>query len=224
MLLSVAAVCAFLAHDPLLVLLGQRGSRAVREQGAQARRWFATSALAAAVCGAGAVVTMPPPTRVALIVPSALALVLAALILTRREHSMAGETLTALTLSSLAWPTAMASGASIAAAVTCALVFAVALVAGTVSVRAVIMHTRQPPAIGSRVMAAALSLCSVAALAGLPRAGIIAAGGSFAALPMCGLACVLVAFPPSARHLRRVGWALVSATTATSGILIGLLR
>jgi len=28
----------------------------------------------------------------------------------------------------------------------------------------------------------------------------------------------------SARHLRRVGWALVTATTATAGILIGLLR
>jgi len=217
-------VCAFLAHEPLLVLLGQRGARAAREQRTQAWRWFATSAFAAAVCGAGAFVTMSPAARVALIVPVALAVVLAALILSRREHSAAGETLTALTLSSLAWPTAMAAGASMAIAVTCALVFAVALIAGTLSVRAVIMHTRQPPAIGSRVMTAAWSLCSVAALAGLSRAGIIAAGGPFAALPMCGLACVLVAFPPSARHLRRVGWALVTATTATAGILIGLLR
>ena len=36
-LYSTAAVFAFFAHEPLLVLLGQRGSRAFRELGARAR-------------------------------------------------------------------------------------------------------------------------------------------------------------------------------------------
>lgn len=224
LLLSAAAVCAFLAHEPLLVLLGQRGVRAAREQRAQAWRWFAWSASAAALCGTGALVAMSPVARVALVVPGALALVLGAVILSRREHSMFGEVLSALTLSSLAAPVALASGTSTAVAVTCALVFASALVAGTISVRAVIRRTRQPPAIGSRAWAAIVSLGFVAALAALSLNGLVAPAAPLAALPMCGLACALVAFPPSARHLRVVGWTLVTGTTATAAVLIALVR
>src|SRR2546427_12895718 len=36
--LAAAAAAAFLAHEPLLVLLGQRGGRASRDQNADARR------------------------------------------------------------------------------------------------------------------------------------------------------------------------------------------
>lgn len=222
-LLSAGAVCAFLAHEPLLVLLGQRGVRAAREQRAQAWRWFASSASAAALCGAGALVTLSAAALAALVVPAALAVVLSGLILARREHSTFGEVLTALTLSSLAAPVALASGTSTTVAVTCAAVFASALVAGTISVRAVIMSTRQPPAIGWRASAAIVSLGLIAALAAMSRSGLVAPVAPLASLPMCGLACALVAFPPSARHLRVVGWTLVTGTTATAAVLIALL-
>lgn len=222
-LLSAAAICAFLAHEPLLVLLGHRGVRAAREHRAQATRWFAVSAAAATLCGAGALVAMPPVARLALIVPAALALVLGALILSRHEHSTFGEVLTAVALSSLAAPVALGSGASTTTAVTCAVVFASALVAGTLSVRAVIMRTRQPPAVGARAVSAIVSLGFIAALAVLSQNGLVTWAAPLAALPMCGLAAALVAFPPSARHLRVVGWTLVSGTTATALVLVALL-
>src|SRR5205823_6340503 len=38
---AAAAVCAFLAHEPLLLLLGQRGPCARRERQDDAVRWFA---------------------------------------------------------------------------------------------------------------------------------------------------------------------------------------
>src|SRR5512138_3779118 len=42
--LAAAVVLAFLAHEPAIVLLGQRGRRARDEDGDRARRWLATSA------------------------------------------------------------------------------------------------------------------------------------------------------------------------------------
>lgn len=223
-LLAVAAVSAFLAHEPLLVLLGQRGPRASREQGDQARRWFASSAGVAALCGVGALVTVPPAARLALVVPVSLALVFGALILWRHERTVAGEVLAAVALSSLSAPVALASGVPVLAAVSCACGFAAALVAGTIAVRAVIMHARQPPAIGPRVVSAIVSVGCYEAIAALSQNGRIASAAMLAVLPMCGLASVLAAFPPPARHLRVVGWGLVLATTATAGILVGLLR
>jgi hypothetical protein len=223
-LVTVAAVSAFLAHEPLLVLLGQRGPRAARDERERARRWFASSAVVAALCGIGAMVILPPAARLALLVPVSLALVLGALILWRHERTVAGEVLAAVALSSLSAPVALASGASTMAAVTCACGFAAALVAGTIAVRAVIMHARQPPAIGPRVVSAIMSVGCVEAIAALSQSGRVASAALVAVLPMCGLACALAAFPPPARHLRVVGWGLVLATTATAGILVGLLR
>src|SRR4051812_49522750 len=53
-LLAASAVGAFLAHEPLLVLLGQRGARAARAQRGQAAIWFGGTAVAAAGGGGGA--------------------------------------------------------------------------------------------------------------------------------------------------------------------------
>ncbi|PYR50160.1 MAG: hypothetical protein DMF89_10175, partial [Acidobacteria bacterium] len=69
--LSASAVCAFMAHEPLLVLLGHRGARAVREQGLRARRWLAAFAAGAIASGAIAMALMPVAARIALAVPAA---------------------------------------------------------------------------------------------------------------------------------------------------------
>jgi hypothetical protein len=42
----------------------------------------------------------------------------------------------------------------------------------------------------------------------------------YAALPVCAIALGLTARPPSPRHLRTIGWALVGATTLTALMLI----
>ena len=224
LLLSAGAVCAFLAHEPLLVLIGQRGARAARDQRAQAWRWFACSGSAAALCGAGALAALPLVARAAVTVPAALALVLGAVILAHREHTAFGEILSALTLSSLAAPVALASGTSTLAAVTCAAVYASVHVAATIAVRAVITRTRQPPAIGARAVSVLVSIGLVAGLALLSRGGLLASVAPWGSLPMCGLGCALVAFPPSARRLRVVGWTLMAGATVTALVLIAALR
>src|SRR5262249_30537323 len=144
-LLACAAVFAFIAHEPLLVLLGHRGPRAARDQRTRAIVWFAAAAIAAAALAAAAIVELRAGISItlALLVPVALAAVLAMVILSRREHTIAGEILAAVTFASLAFPVARAAGAAQLVAITCAAVFSAVFVAATVCVHAVIARTRR---------------------------------------------------------------------------------
>ena len=218
--IAAAAVAAFLSHESLLVLLGQRGPRAARELGAAARRWFAACAGAAAILGVAGIWLATPTARAALLIPIALAAVLGVWIARRQEHTTSGEILSAVSLSSLALPIALAAGASRTAALTCALVFAIAFIVATVSVRAVILWARKAAGVGTRAVAALVAAGGVAALAALARAGMTSSAGAWAALPVCGVGFVLAIAAPSPRHLRTIGWVLVGATALTAATLI----
>jgi hypothetical protein len=145
-------------------------------------------------------------------------------ILTRREHTTTGEVLSAIALSSFAMPLARASGATLTAALTCAVVFASAFVAGTVCVRAVIAATRRPPAAPDRIAAGIVAAAALAVLQAFGIAGRVSHAAPWAAAPVCAGGVILVALAPSARHLRTIGWALVTSTAATAAILIAALR
>jgi hypothetical protein len=222
--LAGAAVFAFLAHEPLLVLLGQRGTRASRDDGRRAARWFTAFTIAAAGLAAISIPTMSRVAQHAVGFVAVLAAALLVLIALRREHTTAGEIFSAFTLASVSLPVALASGATHAVAVTCVLVFAAGFVTATVCVRAVIMHTHRPPASTARIggvvtVAGALTVLAVAA-----SVGFASTVAPWAALPMCAAGVVLVAKPPSARQLRVVGWTLVATTAATSTVLMAALR
>jgi hypothetical protein len=219
LLLSASALFAFIAHEPLLVSIGQRGARAARELRATAGVWFGVAASGAAVCAIAAIAIAPADVRLALVVPAALGATLLAVILARREHTGGGEILTALTLSSLALPVGLAAGASPMAATTCAAVFGAVFVSGTLGVRAVIARTRRPPATGPRAGAVLVAVGSPVLLWGIAWAGHAAWSGPWAAAPVCALAVLLAIAPPRAQRLRIVGWALV-ATTAASALLL----
>ncbi|WP_242347070.1 YwiC-like family protein, partial [Anaeromyxobacter terrae] len=61
--LTAAVVLAFVAHEPLLVLLGQRGRRVAEEEGPRARRWLAATGGLAAVTGAVGIALAPAAAR-----------------------------------------------------------------------------------------------------------------------------------------------------------------
>ena len=222
-LLAAAAVFAFLAHEPMLVLLGQRGARAWREQRDRAVRWFAAWSTAAAACAAAAVMVMPPGARTALLGPLALGVVLGAVILARREHTTAGEILSAVTMASLALPVGLAGGALMESALTCALAFGAGFVAATACVRAVILRTRKPPAAGARLVGGAVAAAVIAALAVLASRDVIDPSAPWAAAPLCVGGLALAAVAPSARRLKTVGWTLVATTALTAAVLIAAL-
>ena len=222
--LATAAVCAFFAHEPLLVMLGQRGPRVAREEGARARRWFLAWAAAAAAFAILALVMLPPPARVALGAPAAIGILVAAVIFSRREHTMGGEIVTAAALAALASPLALGSRAAPLAARTIALVYVASFVSATCCVHGVIMRTRRPPARMPRLVGGGIAVASVVILFALAPVGVVAATAAWAAVPVCAGGVALVAAPPSARQLRIVGWTLVGTTALTCAVLVIALR
>lgn len=222
--LAGAAIATFIAHEPLLVLLGQRGARAARAERRRALAWFGGFGVAAVVLAAAGIARMPPAARLALAVPAVLALVLAAVIAVHREHTTGGEILSAVTLSSLSLPIALAAGATLVASLTCVLVFAASFVVATLAVRAMIVWMRHPLGASTRVGAAALAAGAVGALVVLARASLTTEAAPWAALPVCAIAFVLAALAPSPRHVRAIGWLLVGATALEAIVLVAALR
>jgi hypothetical protein len=219
-----AALCAFLAHEPLLVLIGERGVRAAREHRAEAWRWFGACVALSAVSGVVALIAASPDVRVAAAAPAALAAMFGVVIVTRREHTMGGEIVSALALASLALPVALAAGVETSTALGVALAFAAAFIVATVCVHAVIWHTRRPPAIRWRITGAGVAVAATIGLGGLAGRGLIAGVAVWATMPVCVGGFVLMAVPPSSRQLRTVGWVLVATTAILAAILIAALR
>lgn len=218
-LLAVASTAAFFGHEALLVLLGQRGVRAAREQRASAVRSLAIFGGVALVTGLGALLLIPRALLVTLLLPLVLARVVAVLVATRRERTTVGEMVVATTLSSVSLPVARAGGASLAAALTLFVVFAVVFSTATIAVRALIGRTARGGG-PSPASAGAATMGALAALAWLAVRGVLAPVAPYAAIPVALVGLGLTVSPPAPRHLRSIGWTLVAATAASAVILV----
>lgn len=214
------AICLFLAHEPLLVLLGERGPRAARDDRHRARRWLGVLGTAAVSLGLPLVALSPSLLRLALVVPAAFAVALLVMIVAGREHTLAGEILSALAFAAMSLPLAVATGVTRTAALTCAVTYAVAFVSATLSVHAVIDYTRRSPALARRGTAGGVTIGLLFVVMWLASSGALAASAPWAALPPCITSCALAALPPSAKRLRLVGWTIVTTSVATASILI----
>ena len=223
-LLIVACAAAFVAYEPLLVLLGQRGVRARREWAAEARRTLGWSVLIVLAAGVGGAALLPSASRWTLLVPAAFGAAAVALVLLRVHKTTLGELLVAVALSSCALPVGVAAGLRPTPAALAAFVFAAGFCAATLAVRSTIALQRREPSSASRTAAAAVAIASPVAVGMLARASALEPWLWIAALPLSLLALVLATSPPSARHLRRVGWALIGASAAATVTLAILLR
>jgi YwiC-like protein len=218
--LAGACVATFVGHEAVLTLLGQRGARVARERRRAAIFSLACCAILAGSLGAWALTRMTPASRATAALPVVLAGVLVPFILSRREHSTIGEVVAAITLSSCGVPIARAGGIPPSRALTCWLVFAMSFTLATLAVRSAIARVKSARA-GSRISTTAWLACATIALTlVLASRGWIPSAAPLALLPVCGLALALSLFPPHPRHLRAVGWSLVSATAVTSIVLV----
>ncbi len=237
--LSAACTAVFVGHEAVVMLAGQRGARLARHRRNAARLSVACCTAIAASTGAWAIWHMSPASRASTLVPTALGLALAPLTRNGREHTAAGELLAAVALSSCSVPIARAGGVSSARAFTCWLVFALSFVVATVAVRSMIARVKRAHASTPLPSAAPGASTSLRAGSTGRRIGVpfwLAAGtvalsllsatrgwipfaAPLALLPVCGLALGVSLFPPHPRHLRTVGWSLVTATCATAIVL-----
>lgn len=220
-LLASASVAAFVAHEPLLVVLGRRGPKALREDGARARhRLGLLGALALASAGVGAWLA-PPLARMAMLVPATLALAVAALIRAGKEKTTPGECVAAAALAAAALPVAIAEGIRWNDAGAALFVWTLSFGAATFAVRGAIAHGRAPVPLVWRLLPDALICCGLAALfasGAAPRLYVVAS------LPMVVLAAVLAVATPHPRSLKKVGWALVASSVLTAALLVVAAR
>ncbi len=222
--LAAAVIAGFFAHEPLLVLLGHRGSAILRTEGTRAWRWLlALGALVALALGY-ALGAISPLARAALGLPVFLVLAFAPLLILRRERTAIGETLAATMLSSSGVPIAIAGGASLAHALTVWTTWAMGLSLSTLAVREVIARARAEGRSETAAHVAFVTGYVLAAAYALAIAGVVAPALPIGLAPLGLLSIGLYFAPPSPRRLRTVGWLLVAASAITASLLIVLER
>lgn len=224
LLLAVAVIAGFLAHEPAAVRFGQRGVRAAREYGAEAARWLWACVAVALSAGIGAALVLEPSIRWSLAVPTLPALVLIAAMGQGREKSWYGETAAALAFAGAAVPVVLAAGAPPAAAWHVAIPFALLFATTTLAVRVVILRVRgggNPQATAAtRSAVMTVSIAALLAIVGLTAAHVVPSSMLIAAAPGLATAIVVAARPPAPTRLRLLGWSLVTVSTLTAAIVL----
>ncbi|HET9598021.1 MAG TPA: YwiC-like family protein [Anaeromyxobacteraceae bacterium] len=224
LLIAYAFVVAFVAHESLLVLLGQRGRRALEGDGPVARRVLAILGVQALGAGGAGLVLAPAAARWAVVAPAVLVAAVAWLVVTRREKTIAGEITVGAALSSGGLVVALASGASLRASAAAWLTWVLAFAAATLAVQVVLERARSKGARdpGLRHLALVVALAA-SAFGAVPAAGLPLAA-ALALLPPAALAAAVCAAHLSARRLREVGWAMMGASVVTLAVLVAGLR
>jgi YwiC-like protein len=222
--LGASVVLAFVAHESLLVALGQRGRRALESDGPRARRLLGALGGASLLSGALGLYLAPTPARQALLLPAVLVLVVAWLVLRRLEKTVAGELVVACALSSCGLVVALAGGASVTNSIACFLTWVAAFATATLAVQVVLVRARskgrRDPGRAYAAVAAALLAGAFAAvpLAGLPRAAPLAL------VPCAVLSATVCLTRFSPKRLRELGWAMVGSSVLTLALLVAGLR
>ena len=218
-LLAIAAVATFLAHEPMLVLLGRRGERARKALWRPARAWLAFLVTLAVGFAVAVFSWGDPLLRAAIVAPLGLASWMAILIARGEEKTTHGEIVAAATLASAAVPIGIAAGLAVETVVLIAFVWAIGSALATAAVRGILLaakRTRSWQPEGA-IVAAVLVLAIAASLS---ASGIGPAWLAPALCPLALLSLALGAFAPRPAHIRRMGWAFVAANLVTLGIVV----
>jgi len=226
-LIAVATIAAFLAHEPLLVVLGRRGPRSRRDQASRAEVWLVVTGTVTLAAGAAAIWLAPTDSRWSFLVPLVPTALLIGALVSDREKTGAGEIAAATAFSFVAIPLCVVAGTSLSTAFSVGIAFASLFAASTLGVRVVILKVRgggdpRKVRVSRRLLViltagVAVGLVIAAMRALLPWTTLLAIGPGL-------LVAVLVALrPPAPTRLRIVGWTLVSTSTVAAAILIAAL-
>ena len=227
LLLTIAVVSGFLAHEPAAIVIGLRGSRAQRELGQSAGRWLSGWLALVAAAGLAAASVIPPTARWSLMVPAIPAVLLAMAMIAGREKSWYGETAAATAFAGVAVPLTLSGGASLDVAWIVAIAFTLLFITTTLAVRVVVLRVRGggDPAAAAATRRATLAISggALAVIVAMTAAGWLAPALLIAAAPgLCTAAWVAVR-PPAPNRLRPLGWSLVAVSTLTAVILVSTM-
>lgn len=219
--LCVAPIAAFMAHEPMLVLLGHRGPRALREDRARASLWLTASAGVAATTGSFGLISLGAERAWSALPAFGAAVLLAPFIASRKEKTAWGEVIAAIAMASAALPASIASGISPTLAIAAIFAWSLGAIVATCGVRTVIAAQRNATSLPGRIAVPAM-VSALGAIAVAP--GWLPWWSFAAAAPSMVLALGLATKPPHPRHLKTVGWTLAGASMVTLVLLVVALR
>ena len=216
---AVAACAAFLAHEPLLVMLGRRGARTREALRTRAPRYLLVNGTLAVLGLGTGIACSGQAARLVLAVPLSLALLVGWLVLRNLEKKLGSELIIGATLTSFSLPVLVASGLPSSSAALLSLGWCAIHAVGTLTARAFVYRKRE----GKGGMAWAMG----AAVLALATPGLLQAVGaipwlwSLAPLPFVLLAVGLATHMFRPRSPKQVGWALAAANVAAA-LLFGV--
>jgi hypothetical protein len=219
---AVVAVALFLGHEPMAVLAGVRGGRLQEQLRIPARRrilFLGGAAAAGLVAAAG---LAPPRAWLGAMIPGGLGLLLLPALGTRRMKSIPAEIVASGVFAGSVIPMALCGDTTLVAAGRATLVWLGAILPAIFTVHAIKAALKKrpeerwvrfaAPAVAGLVVGASITFSILA-----PDTREL-----LAAVPPALAALVLSLRPPHPRHLKRVGWAMVTAYTATLVLLLVL--
>lgn len=211
-LVAIAACCAFLANEPLLVVLGHRGKRLHEQAGPRATRRLAVLSCIAAGAGSSGLWLAPAALAVAAIVaiPAAITIALA---WRRQERTLVGELAAAVALSGASAPVVVASGGTNDAALALWAAWAIGFACTVIAVHRVIARHRAAASWHDVLAIALLAAITAASVVLVIRGSVIGA-----AAPLALVSTALALRPPRATYLRTIGVVLVVAAVASGSM------
>lgn len=220
---ATAAILAFVAHEPMLVVLGRRGARQRELVGAAAWRMLALFGGGALALGVSALASLSAEARLFALAPVTLGAATLALSLRGvRERALGVELLVVVTFASVALPVAIDCGATAATALAMLATWSVAHALGTLSARGVLYRQKD----GGRLLAATRVASVLVLVLGALGAWLEPAAMAYTLgpAPFAVAGLVLAAAPPPPTRMRALGLALVLASTFTLVVLVAGAR
>ena len=229
-LLAIGAIACFLANEPLLVLVGQRGTRIKREESDRAKRALMMFLLVGLGAGIAGLLLATTAVQVAVGVPLILGAGLIMLAIQGLERSMVGEALAASTLSSIAIPLGFSAGLGFTPTLAVALIWLLTSLLGTAVVRLTVARTKaKTDAELSQVrfkrwLLTLACLTVIAVGVGAPYGARVGLWVLAAAVPVAVVVLVVTILQPTARRLRLMGWSLVAANICSLIAVVTTLK
>lgn len=216
LMLGLCVCAVFLVHEPVLVVLGARGTRAVRELGTRAKRRTALLGVVAGLAGVTWLVLAPSTSRLAVLPSVALAAIVAVLVWRRADKTVVGELAVMLALCSVLVPIGLVGDAAWTDAGIAGGVLIAQLWSQTLMVHAVKSKRRSSaPSVSTLALAVAQLGAGVWVWLSLGRAWL---GGMMVASSVLAIVTVLAGVSP--KSLRKLGWMFAALDV---GIVVALL-
>jgi len=211
-LLCLTALGLFWAHEPLLILLGHRGSRQHRDLGRRA--WVLLLLLLAVALGSllGAWQLLPSSQRMHLGWPLGLGVLVLPWLWSKQEKTSSAELLVALALSAWVVPVSLSKGVGLSRALALWLSFAGLFAVAVLAVRGLLNKL----SLGWSLGAAVLTLLG-AVLGG--EAELLPKDLAWPLVPTLLMALGLSLARPGPQRLKQVGWLIVATTVVQTALL-----